>query len=143
MYFPYKKVSLTDKQIKRRYSKLHRKYKIYLKHNDDFFVKLFFSIMLMEDFNRPWYLRIIEYLVFGCKLICNKKVTMTLGIMQIKTDCLIGNLSSIQLAEKMIIHILKEMSGMNESDKIFKVAFAYNPSKLYYDEITRIYNIIK
>lgn len=142
MYLPYKRVALTDKQIKKRYSKFVKKYKKYLQCKDEFFIKLFFSIMIMEDYNRPWYLRILEYLLFIYKSIRYKRGCMTLGIMQTKTNYLISNLTSIKLAEHLIDCMLKQINDINENDKIRKVTFIYNPSRLYYNEVIKIYNII-
>ena len=68
---------------------------------------------------------------------------MSLGIMQVKTSKIIGNKKSIELAEEMIKSLVDELYRDDELTIIKKVALSYNPSQLYYEEITKIYKYIK
>lgn len=139
----YKRVKLSKKKINKRYIKMKNRYMKYIGAKEDFFVKLFFSIMIMEDYNRPWYLRILEYIVFILRKFYKKKIIMSLGIMQVKTSKIIGNKKSIELAEEMIKSLVDELYRDDELTIIKKVALSYNPSQLYYEEITKIYKYIK
>lgn len=68
---------------------------------------------------------------------------MSLGIMQVKTSKIIGNKKSIELAVEMIKSLVDELYRDDELTIIKKVALSYNPSQLYYEEITKIYKYIK
>lgn len=70
----YKRVKLSKKKINKKYIKMKNRYMKYIGTKEDFFVKLFFSIMIMEDYNRPWYLRILEYIVFILRKFYKKKL---------------------------------------------------------------------
>ena len=63
--------------------------------------------------------------------------------MQVKTSKIIGNKKSIELAVEMIKSLVDELYRDDELTIIKKVALSYNPSQLYYEEITKIYKYIK
>lgn len=101
---------------------------------------VFFSIMIMENYNRPWYLRILEYILFAFKKIIYKETFMTLGIMQMRTSVIIGNVKSIRLAEVFIQEEISSHHFSNIEEMIACIALKYNPSQLYREEIFKIYN---
>lgn len=101
---------------------------------------VFFSIMIMENYNRPWYLRILEYILFVFKKIIYKETFMTLGIMQMRTSVIIGNVKSIRLAEVFIQEEINSHHFSNIEEMIACIALKYNPSQLYREEIFKIYN---
>lgn len=138
----YKKVALSREKIVRKYFKLRERYETYICCKDEMFLRNFFSIMIMENYNRPWYLRGLEYFVFIIRKIINKEAIMTLGIMQVKTNALIGNIKSIRLAEELIQEEISKHHFCNVEKMIDYIAQAYNPSQLYREEIFRIYNCI-
>lgn len=139
----YKRIRLSKKEINKRYIQMKDKYMKYIDNKEEFFMKLFFSIMIMEDYNRPWYLRNLEYIVFFLRKFYRKEVIMSLGIMQVKTDKIIGNKKSIELAEKIINSVTNELYGVDEITLIMKVSLLYNPSQLYYEEIMKIFQCIR
>lgn len=63
----YKRVSLNSDRIIHKYIKLRKKYEKYVLCKNETFLAVFFSIMIMENYNRPWYLRILEYIFFVLK----------------------------------------------------------------------------
>lgn len=96
----------------------------------------------MENYNRPWFLRILEYIFFVFKKIIYKEAFMTLGIMQIRTNALIGNVKSIRLAEEYMQEEIIKHHFSNNEEMINCIALKYNPSQLYREEIFKIYNCI-
>lgn len=140
--FAYKKVALNRDKVIHKYLRLRKKYGKYVVCKNETFLAIFFSIMIMENYNRPWYFRIIEYILFLFKKIFCEEVYMTLGIMQMKTNVLIGNVKSIKLAEEYIQDKMINYHFSNIEEMINYIALKYNPSKLYREEIFRIYNYI-
>ena len=138
----YRRVALCDEKLIRTYLRLREKYEKYLLYENEIYKRIFFSIMLMENYNRPWYYRILEYILFLCKKIFYGDVIMSLGIMQVKTKVLIGNVRSIQLAEKIIYTEIAHVPVTDEKKLICAVAFKYNPSQLYREEIIKIYQLV-
>lgn len=67
---------------------------------------------------------------------------MTLGIMQMRSNVLIGNVKSISLAEEYIRKEIDDRHFSNVEEMINCVALKYNPSQLYREEIFKIYNCI-
>ncbi len=138
----YKRVALNRDKIIHKYSKLKGRYGKYVLCKNETFQAIFFSIMIMENYNRPWYLRILEFLLFICKKLIYKETFMTLGIMQMRTNVLIGNVKSIRLAEEYIQKEIINHHFSNVEETINCIALKYNPSQLYREEIIRIYNYI-
>lgn len=138
----YKRVAYNRDRIIHKYLGLRKKYGKYVLCKNETFHAIFFSIMIMENYNRPWYLRIIEYILFMFKKIIYGEAFMTLGIMQIRTNVLIGNVKSIRLAEEYIKEEIIERNFSSIEEMINYIALKYNPSKLYREEIFKIYNSI-
>lgn len=98
--------------------------------------------MIMENYNRPWFLRALEDIVFIFRKIIYEETFMTLGIMQMRTNVLIGNVKSIRLAEEYIKEEIVKRHFSSAEEMINCIALKYNPSKLYREEIFKIYNCI-
>lgn len=138
----YKRVVLSRDKIINKFIRLRKKYEKYISCKNEVFLGIFFSIMIMENYNRPLYLRSLEYLLFICKKMVYKEVYMTLGIMQMRTNVLIGDVKSIKLAEKFIRQEISCHHFSNINEMISYIALKYNPSQLYKEEILKIYHCI-
>lgn len=142
IYIPYKRINLNREKIIAKYFRFKKRYIKYISYKNANYLAIFFSIMIMENYNRPWYLRIIEYSLFISRKVIYKEVNMTLGIMQIRTPRLIGNITSVRLADKFIYEEYIKYSFEESTAMIEGITYKYNPSKLYREEILKIYNYI-
>lgn len=145
----YKKITKSNKKkyIRKKYINFINKYKVIVPMDIHFYKYLFYSIMIMENYNRPPYLRLLERIIFIFRTLFGKNPKMTLGIMQITTTKMISDKESINLANKKIIKdIYNVMNSSNEleiSAIIKKVALLYNNNNLYADEVINIYKILQ
>lgn len=132
----------------RRYNRFKRRYQVHIdaivsdrceftniKHREHFLCVVY-AIMIFEDHNRPWMLRIGEYFL---KIIFWNK-TRSLGIMQVQTSKMIGNKKSIELA---IGKLYSAFATSKVHLKLYNAITDYNPSSDYYDEVISIYEEIK
>ncbi len=94
-----------------------------------------FAIMIYESHNRPFLFRIMEYII---KFFCPRK-TMSLGIMQVQTDRLISNKTSILLAIKKLYNAFRTGEGTEAIDEAID---DYNPSLDYFNEVKEAYYIL-
>ncbi len=144
IYPPQKK----SQEIIRRYDKFYFKYaeivdksidrecRFHSALQKERFRCMAFAIMIYESHNRPFAFRAMEYIV---KFFCPGK-TMSLGIMQVQTDKLISNKTSILLAVRKLY---KSFSAGEGTDAIDKAIDDYNPSIDYFNEVKIIYHILK
>lgn len=103
-----------------RGTKFKAKYHDALKSQEPLFQDILVAIMIFEDFNRPWFVRVVERLI-------NSK---TKGIMQTadtKTDS-----QSIKRATERLLPVYKQLSKLedNSSEKysaIYELVRSYNP----------------
>lgn len=141
--FPVEKRSQT---ILKRYDKFKWFYGVFINEElkeysfDDnlkkeHFICLLYSVMIYEDHCRPTFVRTIEYIIKFLK----PNATMSLGIMQVQTDTLISNRTSIRLAIKKLYD---SFAMADKRDWIYRAAMNYNPSHAYYMEIYTIYNCL-
>lgn len=88
-----------DAYIKSQYEKFKTKYDsiIHPFFSNPFYEVLTYAIMIYEDFNRPFMIRIIEYANFFLT-----QKPHTLGIMQVKTEEYINSKESVALAVRKI-----------------------------------------
>ena len=63
---------------------------------------LVISIMIVENYNRPWLVRCVEYVVFFFR-----RKRMSLGIMQVKTSKFITEKQSVELGVERIVALRK------------------------------------
>lgn len=138
-----KTIKRKEKYLERRYKKFHQKYDNIIKEffHDDFYEAVTYSIMIYEDFNRPIFVRWIEYISFFIK-----RKPHTLGIMQVMTSAYINNEESIQLAMKKI---KEDGDKINKKEYYYKsgiaisIAEKYNGGDYSYaDEIRQVYLFI-
>lgn len=100
--------------------------------------KITYSVMINEDFNRPYIFRKFE--VLACKL-SNKKYTQ--GIMQFSSNTPINDEESIKLAIKKFFDILykildKDDPNIRVYQIIDQISRDYNPCNDYIDSINLI-----
>lgn len=97
----YKSIKRKDNYLKSRFEKFYDKYNniIHTSFNNSFYEALTYAIMIYEDFNRPYMIRMIEYIRFYLS-----KKPHTLGIMQVKTNRYINDEQSLRLAIVKIIN---------------------------------------
>lgn len=120
----------------------------YLKNDEDFmnanfnYIKLLvYSIMIFENFNRPFLFRKIE--TFIAK---NSKKRRTLGIMQVSTDRVINDEVSIRLAIDKIFQ--KYLEGLNNDEHVYyyqiqsDILSDYNTNDDYEKSIKNILKIL-
>jgi hypothetical protein len=95
---------------------------------------LVYAIMVYEDFNRPWFFRLGERLLFPLGLV------RTLGIMQVQTDRSISDEESIRIAVTRILAEHHRITNAGTTDRwgsggtfgdLWQVAFHHNPDEKY------------
>lgn len=131
--------------IIRRYNKFYNRYNTYIedvikdeykfnsKHYKDHFVCLLYSIMIYEDQNRPPWIRIIEY--FSAFL--RRKHKHSLGVMQVQSDVIISNKTSIRYAIKKLY---PTFSCTKAYYKVDACILDYNSDDDYYSQVISIYS---
>lgn len=137
-----------SKEIIRRYDKYYFKYIEFIDKCIDrecqfhsplqreSFRCMVFSIMIYESYNRPIMFRVMEYVI---KFFCPRK-TMSLGIMQVQTDRMISNKTSILLAVRKLYKVFSAGEGAEAIDEAID---DYNPSPDYFNEVKTIFYILK
>lgn len=136
-----------ERYISSRYAKFKKKYndEIHRYFNNDQYEALTYSIMIYEDFNRPSFVRIFEYISF----IVTRK-PHSLGIMQFTTNEYINNSKSILLAMNKIKSDCNEIITAHEPDfyqsyecaLVYNIAEKYNSGKEYATEVRAIYDYL-
>lgn len=108
------------------------------------FIKdLTFSIMINEDFNRPFAFRKLE--IFLCR-VSGKSYTQ--GIMQVSSRIPLSDEESIKLAIHRILEdayncFLEEDVYLSEALLVLHIGRNYNPCDDYISAVENIYNIVK
>ncbi|NAR68660.1 hypothetical protein [Acinetobacter haemolyticus] len=102
---------------------------------------IIFSIMINEDFNRPFMFRKIEKIL--CK-VSGKPYTQ--GIMQVSSPIPLSDEESIKLAIHKIFedaynYFLEETDYLQESPLVIYIGRNYNPCDDYISAVEDIYNI--
>lgn len=137
-----------DNYIANTYLHLKAKYnKVIEKECDSnyFFVQMVYSIMIYENFNRPRFVRWIEYIHF----LLTKK-PHTLGIMQVASTKWINDTQSVTLAINKIKsdcdNIVDDYAKRKEEFSlrliVRKIASKYNKDDAYVEEVELLYNTI-
>lgn len=99
------------------------------------FICLVYAIMIYEDYNRPFFARIVENIVKRARP--NKQ--MTLGIMQVCTKCSISDLQSVDIAIKQLYPPFVDSSVENP---ISIALYSYNQSSQYESEVSAIHTYL-
>lgn len=87
---------------------------------------LIYAILIIEDFNRPRIIRIIEYITFFIT-----KKPHTLGIMQYYSDVYITNNESIELGIKKILDGYSNLIAEENNEHYYKYQFRYDLANIY------------
>ena len=98
-------------------------------------IRVIYAIMIYEDYNRPFGVRLVEWTM---KATFFRWRTMSLGIMQVRTNRLISSRESIKLAAPSIINSFLA----SQNDPIYDSIFQHNPDQNYVEETISIYNIL-
>lgn len=114
-----------NKFISNRFKSLSKKYNRLLKkefRNSKFLFKMFYSIMLVEDINRPPAARLLEKILFPFGFI------KTTGIMQVTSDKLLTDSQSISKAQDIVLKSYKKHAPLTtyEYELVTKIAQDYN-----------------
>lgn len=132
-----------DRYILRTYRYLQWRYGTHLTQLSNHQRLTLYTIMLAENMNRPIGLRLVEWLA---KLTYYRSYSLTTGIMQVNSKHLLSDVSSVQLAAKMIrfCDLFLQLKNNNEEYKrAKKVALYYNGSNSYVNRFfSEIYEVI-
>lgn len=126
------------KYISKKYKYLKHKYDHIIKTEDEYLKNITYAIMIYENYNRPFAIRIIEYIKF---LYVGEA---TLGIMQVKTSKIITSEKSVISGYNKIKEKYNEYKEKckNEDEILEKIVLDYNYSFEYYKEIQYIISVI-
>lgn len=137
-----------DNYLKSRYHYFNRNYGQIITDltQNEILECIVYAVIIYEDFNRPKIARQVENL----KYMLTKK-SLTLGVMQIKSDRLISDLDSIKLGTKKIIGAYKNYleNATENSSEYFEwyaknhIINDYNVGKSYNGEVRELADIIK
>ena len=127
------------KYIEKKFKKLYEKYGYLLNINsqNSYLCITLFAIMIFENFNRGSVIRLFE------KMKVRTGHEATIGIMQIKSKCMISNEQSVIKAYDLIAQYGKDYFGeeLSESD-VEEIAEKYNSGEKYSESIAYIYSRI-
>lgn len=133
----------------RKYREFKKKYSEVVGANCEYVVDadLLYAIMIVENYNRPPLVRMVENLKFR---LTHKR--MSLGIMQVQTDKMIDDKESIKLAAEIITKLREEYIQNREKESeslgmlsgyIYNIADKYIGGNWEYaDEVQEIFEVI-
>lgn len=122
--------NIRERYICTYYNKLKKIYKLSI--NNKRLKLLTYSIMIYENYNRPPFFRLFEYIK------CLITGSATMGIMQVKSEVLISNKESVRLGTELLKKYYED-----SKHNIRKTINKYNRGNQYFEEVMYIYNIIK
>lgn len=101
-------------------------------------VDIFFTIMTIEQINRPGVFRSFERMLFF-----TGKITTT-GIMQVSSKKYLSNTESILAAQGIVLKQYKSYKSGNTGNRslVSSIAFIYNPADSYIDMINGAYSYL-
>lgn len=131
---PYKSsINRRNKYFIDRYNKFSKKFDKYIPTYLPSDLKiLVYSIMIVENYNRPFLVRLLEYTAF---FISRKEKSM--GIMQVKSKKYISSKNSIKLACEKIYKDFLASQG-----DILATIYKYNPSTDYVNNVATIFDFL-
>ena len=141
-----------EKYITNKYHEFKKKYNsiIESKCHNEFYESVIYAIMICEDFNRPKFVRLIERIHFYLT-----RRPHTLGIMQVRTEKLIDDKTSILMAADIIKNAtLMHKNRMRKDTSeykydspryaVYNIAGEYNCyNEQYQCEVGNIYDIVE
>lgn len=126
-----------QKLIVKRLIELHKKYESKLIdefRTNIFLKKLLFSIMMIEDINRPPFLRFLE------RIFSRVRPTISTGIMQVRSMKGLSDDESVMIAQQRLLDSYRKNSHGHEYERIKVITEEYNPGEEYFTAIYEIYN---
>ena len=124
---------VTKSYMCRIYSELKGKYGGLIKTSDDGLRRLTYAVMIYENFNRPYIIRLLEYVKL---MLCGHA---TLGIMQTYTTKFISSNESVIIGSAMIERYYDETGhSLDDMKRYGEVLHRYNPSDNYKKEVLAI-----
>lgn len=127
----------TIKYIDKKYQKFVQKYDNFINCHDTCIKNIIYSIMIFENYNRPWIIRKMEYI----KLLLFK--SSTLGIMQVYSTKIISDEESVIIAVNIIENYYNSLpKKLEKNKKIEKTIYKYNHSDNYVKEVKYIYDLL-
>lgn len=137
-----------DNYLKSRYQYFKKFYGELIKDmtKNEILESIVYAVLIYEDFNRPKVIRQIENLKFRLT-----KKSLTLGVMQVKSDKLISDLESVKLGTKKIVDDYKNyLENTAEINGEYFEYYAkdyiisnYNVGTSYNGEVNELAEIIK
>ena len=126
------------KYVKKYYNKFHKKYCNIIKTKNKDIKFLTYAIMIYENYNRSFFIRVIEYIKF---FITGKA---SLGIMQVSSSYFITNEESVKLGYRIIKNTYFSLSKeLDYEERLKKVVLIYNKSNKYVEEVMYIFCLLK
>ncbi|WP_319777572.1 hypothetical protein [Maridesulfovibrio sp.] len=126
--------------IKNKLNKFKSRYNTIIEtqtQNDNLII-LVYSIMLLEDFNRPKLVRFVERIV-------HPKFSQTTGVMQVKHETVLSDEESLHQALEKIKKSYEKHKDKEQyhGHALWNIARDYNPCDNYAGEVMKIYRFIE
>lgn len=137
--FSYNKYKMVENTVIRRYDEFYKKYKHELTdlfETDKTLRTILFSIMIVEDMNRPKLFRFIEHILFSSGLI------KSTGIMQVTSDKYLSDKESVVQAQQIIVKLAKthKKYTVDPYSLVWSISLDYNPDNRYAESVKGIFS---
>lgn len=132
-----------ENYILKKYKYFKNKYNHIINTDNKELEAIVYGIMIYENYNRPAFYRIFEYIK------CLVKGQATLGVMQVKSTKLISNETSVKKGYSIIKDEYKKTMAETEAiesevyGQIKKIISTYNVGRNYTEEVIYIIEVIK
>ncbi|MDD3164627.1 MAG: hypothetical protein PHS97_02090 [Oscillospiraceae bacterium] len=100
------------------------------------------SILIAEDHQKPWYLRMGEYAAFLALKCLRKKPSMTLGVAQVRMNRMIFGKQSVTAAVRILQQYRMTYRDLPEDEALAVIARKYNHCDDYVNKVVQIYRVI-
>jgi|GEM_PF-3049300 len=134
----------TVRYVGKKYRHFLKRYEktINAQTEDRFVRRLVMSILIAEDHQKPWYLRMGEYAAFLALKCLHKKPSMTLGVAQVRTECMISGKQSVITAVRILGQCRAAHQNLPEDEALARIARDYNHCDDYVNNVVTIYQLI-
>ena len=119
----------------KEYFQFKSKYYNLIPMNNKIVAYLAYSIMIVENLNRPKIFRMFEYLKFLIR------GDATIGIMQVKSNKIISDEKSIEIGYNKILNSYKKYFNQEDEQYIRKIILDYNDDTDYANDVEYIFNL--
>lgn len=125
--------------IKKKYNSFQKKYNRIIDTKDKELHAIVYSIMIYENYNRPYLIRMFE----NVKFLFSGEAT--LGIMQVNTKKIIGDKTSVKIGYKMLRerYLQKKKILIDNEELVNDVISSYNFGDKYLNEVKYIKGILE